>query len=226
MFKKISCRVFLLLACFSFTHAALADNPDYLQQQRASQAFDDLDAEFAEPKKAKPEVRVVEKIIVVEKIVSEPDHEHGDSHQRNIRPSDLIDDMVTDNSTLESVEEVDDYIFKLGNCRMSGRNIKCNISILNTERDSNLWMYATNGGYSSALFDRNGNEYKASKISIGNQSNNRMIKKEYIGGVTAKGSLQFKNIARTTQSIALIKLSVYDNNGYKFIKFRNVSLQH
>jgi hypothetical protein len=219
----------LLLGFCCVTTDTYADEPDQWQQFRAHKGINELDAQFNEPK-AKPEVQVVEKIIEVEKIVEVEkvvikevpmEHEHTQAtHAPEPEPV-----VVTDSDSVVTVES-DGYVFKLQNCQMSRRNIKCNLSILSVERDGNLGLYSANGSYPSKLFDRNGNEYIPSKISMGNKSNNNFVKNQYIAGVTAKGTINFENIENSTQSIALIDLSYHDyaDNKPKHIKFRNVHL--
>ncbi len=215
----------LSLSLFSFacmSSVTYADESDQWQQFRAHKGMQELDAQFDQPK-AEPEVRIVEKIIEVEKIVEVEKvviQEVAVTH-REPQPAEVVPASDAD-ITVES----DGYVFTLGNCQMSRRNIKCDLKIMSAERDGNLSLYSANGSYPTKLFDRNGNEYIPSKISMGNKSHNNYIKNQYIAGVTAKGSISFENIDKSTQSIALLDLSYHDyaDGKPKHIKFRNVNL--
>jgi len=208
---------FLVLCLLNITNIAYADESDQWQQFRAHKGINELDAQFDQPE---PEVRVVEKTVEVEKVVikevpvavTQPEPE----------PVAVTAPASDSDITVES----DGYVFKLGNCLMSHRNIKCDLKILSVEHDGSLALYSAHGRYSTKLFDRNGNEYIPSKISMGNKSNQKHITNQYIAGVTAKGSINFENIDKSTQTIALIDLSYHDytDRKYKHIKFRNVNL--
>jgi len=212
----------ILFSFFSLSAVSHADESDQWQQFRAHKGMQELDAEFDQPK-IEPEVRVVEKIVEVEveKVVIK--EVPVSVAQPAPQPTPVENTPTSDTAvTVES----DGYVFTLSDCQMSHRNIKCNLKILSVERDGDLTLYSSNGAYSTRLFDRNGNEYTPSKISMGNKANSRAIKNQYIAGVTAKGSISFENIDKSTQNIALIDLSYYDSTDrkYKHTKFRSVNL--
>jgi len=221
---KISRCIKLFLFGFFFTgNAYSVSEQEQWQQFRAQQGMSELDAEFDTPT-AKPEVRVevkvVEKIIEVEKVVIKEVPVPATS----VEPISVAD---TPTNSSDVVVESDGYVFTMKPCQISHRNIKCKLSILNPMSDGELSIYSTRGAYSSKLFDRSGNEYHPSRVSIGNKSDSSYIRNQYVEGVTAKGSLAFENIEKGTQSIALIDLSYYDHKdkNYKHIKFRDVDLK-
>jgi len=214
-----------LFSVFFYTSTSVlasesASERDQWQQFRAHKGIQELDAEFDKPQ-AQPEVRIevreVEKIIIKEVPVAAVPQPEPELPATPVIASDS-DSMVT--------VESDGYIFKLGNCNLRSRNIKCSLSIVSIDRDETLNLYAKYSNISSKLFDSIGNEYVPNKITMGNKSNDRYINNQYIAGVTAKGSISFENIEKSTQSIALIDLSLYDSSDkkYKHIKFRNVKL--
>jgi len=216
---------FLLCSLLNITNIAYADESDQWQQFRAHKGMNELDAQFDQPE---PEVRVVEKVVEVEKIV-EIEVEKvviKEVPVAVVQPQSEPVVIAVPESDSDITVESDGYVFKLGNCQMSRRNIKCDLKILSVEHDGSLALYSSNGSYSTKLFDRNGNEYIPSKISMGNKSNQKHITNQYIAGVTAKGSIIFENVDKSTQAIALIDLSYHDytDRKYKHVKFRNVSL--
>jgi len=215
----------LTFGLLHITNIAYADESDQWQQFRAHKGINELDAQFDQPE---PVVRVVEKVVEVEKIVEVEVEKVVIKEvpvavaQPEAEPVAVAVPVSDSNITVES----DGYVFKLGNCQMSRRNIKCDLKILSVEHDGSLALYSAHGSYSTKLFDRNGNEYIPSKISMGNKSNKKHITNQYIAGVTAKGSINFENIGKSTQAISLIDLSYHDysDRKYKHIKFRNVNL--
>jgi len=215
----------LLVSPLILANPSFAGEKEMWQQFRAQQGQKELDSEF-ESKKAEPEVRietrVVEKVVIKEVLVPVPVQIPEPAPQTQPEPV-TPEAPVADNSV---TVEVDGYVFKLKDCKLAHRNIKCGLSILSSENDGNLTLYATNGSHSSKLFDRTGNEYHPNKISMGNKSHLRHILNKYVSGVVAKGSLHFENVNESTQSIALMELSFYNNDSRKYnrVKFRNVNL--
>jgi len=202
-----------------------ASERDQWQQFRAQQGMKELEAEFAQPK-AEPEVRVeireVEKIVIREVPVPAP-------APLAVAPMPVAEPAAaTPASDATVTVEADGFVFQLGGCRLASSNIKCDLSILSTEKDGTLILYSTYDYYklSSKLFDRLGNEYHPSKITMGNKSDVKSIENQYITGVTAKGSMYFENVDKSTKSIALIELSIHNRADKKNnrIKFRNVNL--
>lgn len=221
MLKISRCTTLFLFGFFFTGNAYSVSEQEQWQQFRAQQGMSELDAQFDTPT-ARPEVRVevVEKIIEVEKVVIK----EVPVPATPVEPTPVAD---TPTNSSDVVVESDGYVFTMKPCQMSHRNIKCKLSVLNPTSDGELSIYSTRGAYSSKLFDRSGNEYHPSRVSIGNKSDSSYIRNQYIEGVTAKGSLAFENIEKSTQSIALIDLSYYDHKdkNYKHIKFRDVGLE-
>jgi hypothetical protein len=216
----------LLISALSSSAPSYAGEKEMWKQFRAQQGQKELDSQFEEPR-AEPEVRVetrvVEKIVVKEVMVPVPTPvavEKSEPTPQN-QPEPVA--PVADNSV---TVEADGYIFKLKACQLAHRNIKCELNILSNENDGNLTLYSTHGSHSSKLFDRSGNEYHPSKVAMGNKNHKQVIKNKYVAGVIAKGSMNFENVNESTKSIALIELSLYNNDNRKYnrIKFRNVNL--
>ncbi len=92
--------------------------------------------------------------------------------------------------------------------------------------DGDPTLYATHGSYSNKLYDHNGNEYQPSSIAMGNKTKGTYIKNKYISGVVAKGKVDFFNVDKSTNSISMLELSIYNyvTNKSSRIKFRNVPL--
>ncbi len=216
----ISTTLPLTLFLVLFSAQSLADREnDMWQQFKAQKGMSELDAQFAEPAPApaaEPEVRVVERIVEVE--VEVPVQAAPAPQAQPIPKLDSMSSMIT--------VESDGYVLKMGDCKLAYRNIKCKLSIVNMEADGGLSLYANYSSYSSRLYDRNGNEYVPSNVSIGNKNNDRYITNKYVQGVTAKGTVEFKNVNVETKAIALFELSIHnaETGKYNRLQFRNVNL--
>ncbi len=215
------------MLCILFSTSALADREnDMWQQFKAQKGVSELDAEFAEPASApppEPEVRIVERIVEVEKVVEvQVPVPAAPTPQAVPQP---VPVAAPESSSMVTVES-DGYVMKMGDCKLAYRNIKCKLTIVNMETDGMLIIYANYSSYSSRLFDRNGNEYVPSNVRMGNKNNGRYIKNKYIQGVTAKGSVEFKNVNVETKAISLFELSYYNEVTKKHdrLLFRNVNL--
>ncbi len=192
------------------------------QQFKAQKAMDELDAEFNKPApKPKVVVRVVERVRVVEKPVPVAVVQLGPVPAPVIAPT-LVSAPQPSMVTAES----EGYIFRLGSCKLTHRNIKCQLTITSVDTDGDLMLYATYGGSSSKLYDHNGNEYQPLTITMGNKNNGQYIRNKYISSVVAKGKVDFSNVEKSTNSISMFELSVhnYVTNKASRIKFRNVPL--
>jgi len=201
------------------------------QQFKAQKAMDELDAEFNKPVPVQvpapaPAPRVVERVVERVRIVEKPvpvavvQPEPAPA----IVPAPV---PVSVPQTSMVTAESEGYIFKLGSCKLTHRNIKCQLTINSVDTDGELALYANySSRYSSKLYDHNGNEYKPSSITMGNKSNGSYIKNKYIAGVVAKGKVDFVNVDKSTNSISMFELSIhnYATKKYGFIKFRNVPL--
>ena len=190
---------------------------------RGDRTMMELDAEI-DKMNGKPPVRVetkvIEKVIIKEVLVPVPQAVVAPASQVLSKPQSepvLIDDGVT--------VEADGYVFKLSRCALSHRNIKCQLNIISPDTDGKLTIYVSNN-YASKLFDTVGNEYKPSKIIMGNKSNSYSITNTYISGVTVQGAIYFENVRTNTNEIALIELGFTNrvNRKYSRIKFRPVKL--
>jgi len=190
---------------------------------RGDRTMMELDAEI-DKMNGKPPVRVetkvIEKVIIKEVLVPVPQAVVAPASQVLSKPQSepvLIDDGVT--------VEADGYVFKLSRCALSHRNIKCQLNIISPDTDGKLTIYVSNN-YASKLFDTVGNEYKPSKIIMGNKSNSYSITNTYISGVTVQGAIYFENVRTNTNEIALIELGFTNrvNRKYSRIKFRPAKL--
>jgi len=194
---------------------------------RGDRTMMELDAEV-DKMNGKPQVRVetkvIEKVIIKEVLVPVPQPVAAPVTQVVAQPQALPEPVPDDVVTVEA----DGYIFKLSNCALSHRNIKCQLNIISTDTDGKLTLYAGYGSdaYATKLFDTVGNEFKPSKIVMGNKSNARHITNTYISGVTVQGAVYFENVKSNTNEIALIELSFTNrvNRKYSRIKFRPVKL--
>lgn len=231
---KINISNLLLILFFITTTQASASERDQWQQFKAFKGMDELDAQFDKPK-PKPEVRVetkvvekiVEKVVIKEvpvEVIKEVIKEVPVEVAAEPAPAPVAEPVADNTITVES----DGFVFKLSSCKSTHRNIKCDLRILNPEQDGSLTLYAGyNKHYSSKLFDTVGNEYWSSKVTMGNKTHKNSIKNRYITGITAKGSLHFENLDKSTNAIALLELSYYNSSSDKLerIQFRNVGLE-
>jgi len=208
---------------------ALADREsDMWQQFKAQKGISELDAEFAEPAPApapKPEVKIVERIVEVEKIFEVEVPVPATPVAQPLADVVPTPAPVSDSSMVTA--ESDGYVVKFGDCKLAYRNIKCKLNIVNMQTDGSLSIYGHyNKPRSSKLYDRNGNEYWPTSVSMGNKNNKGYITNKYIQGVTAKGAVDFSNVHADTKSIALFELSIHNSETRKYnrLQFRNVNL--
>jgi len=194
---------------------------------RADRTMMELDAEVDKMNGKPPvsvETKVIEKVIIKEVLVPAPQPIAAPAvqvvSQSQSEPKPLTE-LVDQGVTLEA----DGYVFKLSKCALSHRNIKCQLNIISPDTDGKLTIYVGNN-YASKLFDTVGNEYKPSKIIMGNKSNTYSITNTYISGVNVQGAIYFENVKNNTNEIALIELGFTNriNRKYSRIKFRPVNL--
>jgi hypothetical protein len=221
----------LALLILTFSTQTLADREnDMWQQFKAQKGMKELDAEFDEPK-SQPEPKVIEKVIerVIIQQVAVPVAAPAQPQPEPVAVAQPAPVTPAPAQPSDVTVESDGYVFKLGSCELAHRNIKCKLTITSVGRDGDLTLLGTYGNRSSKLFDHNGNEYHPSSISMGNKSGtgrSSRIKNKYISDVTAKGGIEFANVDASTNSIALVELSIRNLATRKWnrIKFRGVSL--
>jgi len=220
-------RFFVLISFFVSVNLLSAVVNAEGRWDRGDRTMMELDAEV-DKMNGKPAVRVetkvIEKVIIKEVLVPVPQTVAAPVVQVVSQPHSepkKIPEFVDEGVTLEA----DGYVFKLSKCALSHRNIKCQLNIISPDTDGKLTIYVSNN-YASKLFDTVGNEYKPSKIIMGNKSNSYSITNTYISGVTVQGAIYFENVKSNTNEIALIELGFTNrvNRKYSRIKFRPVKL--
>lgn len=207
-----------------FSSQVLADREnDMWQQFKAQKAMNELDAEFNKPAPA-PEPKVVERVVERVRIVEKPVPVAVVQPAPVVAPTPVSTPSAS--QPLMVTAESEGYIFNLGACKLTHRNIKCQLTITSVDTDGELALYANYSSHSSKLYDHNGNEYQPSSIVMGNKTKGTYIKNKYISGVVAKGKMDFVNVDKSTNSISMIELSIhnYVTNKPSRIKFRNVPL--
>ncbi|VAW72504.1 hypothetical protein MNBD_GAMMA10-43 [hydrothermal vent metagenome] len=222
--NKIFTLSFTLLSVLVSSQSMADMKNDQWQQYKAQKGIQELDAQFTKPAPApapQPEHEEHEPNVIIQVIESPAPAPEAAPVVETVEPvaeQEPSHSMVT--------VEFDGYVFKFGACKLAHRNIKCALTITSADTDGSLYLYATNGGSSSKLFDRNGNEYHPATIAIGNKSNSRYIKSRYIAGVTARGSVEFVNIKNDTRSISMFELGIQNiaTNKAGVIQFRDVNL--
>lgn len=223
MKKSISLLLTLLFILIS--NQTLADRENEMwQQYKAKKGIEELDALFEEKTsrpEPKPEPVVVERVIVVPAPVAEAKPVAVVTPEPKPVPK-PVPALKPETVTVEA----DGYVFNLGSCNLSRRNIKCQLTIESVSKDGELQMFGSSGYRSSKLFDRNGNEYSPTMITMGNKSSLNYVRNKYISGVRAKGFVEFENVNQNTQSISMFELSVQNvvTRRAKRIQFRDVAL--
>ncbi|MCW5213048.1 hypothetical protein VU04_09080 [Desulfobulbus sp. TB] len=115
--------------------------------------------------------------------------------------------------SLQTVE-AGGFRFQLVSGKVSDGTVTFSFLITSLEKNNDLGM-----GSSSRLIDYEGNEYKASRVTIGSSSHWGHVSNTLIAGVPVKGSLYFKGVSQKIKGAALLEVTC----GFK-VQFRNIPL--
>lgn len=129
------------------------------------------------------------------------------------------------------LQNVEDILFELNQCSMSGNIIKCSLSIKNNRNnDTNLAI--THG----VLFDQNGVKYAANRVSVGGHATGWMKNQELISGIKTMADIAFDVSKGNVKRISALKFythGAFDGNvsnwgnrgaGARLISFKDISL--
>jgi len=120
--------------------------------------------------------------------------------------------------------EVNNFLFELQSCKISGQQVTCHFMVNNKDVDRNLNLYADeHWGGTSRIFDDLGNVYKAEESQIGNSRARQYAQIMLVSGIPTKASLRFGGVSQEVRSIALLEISCSTDKYFK-AQFRNIPL--
>jgi curli biogenesis system outer membrane secretion channel CsgG len=128
---------------------------------------------------------------------------------------------------------VNDHVFELKRCTLSGTDLQCEILITNQGQDRTLYLFPSN----ARLVDEEGTQYDAISLTLGGGAhvpmmvfgNNKPPAASHLAtGVPVKAVLSFEGIPSGTKRVALIEIQetrggLYGGRGL-VAQFRNVPL--
>lgn len=129
--------------------------------------------------------------------------------------------------------EIDDFVFELQGCKLSGGTVKCSLVVTNKGKDRELEMYAQDDRSCAGrppvfakLFDNLGNEYHANRVQLSNKENSYEVMSLLVSGISTKASLVFEGISQEAKSVALLEIWCYSpaSPGPFNLQFRNIAL--
>lgn len=116
-------------------------------------------------------------------------------------------------------QRIEDFVFELQGCELSGQTVTCEVMIVNKAHDRQITIYS-----SSRIFDDSGNEYGAKTIQLGNESGYYAAVNNLISGVPVKAVFRSEQVLKKINQVAVLELSFkLGENPFK-LQFRNVPL--
>ena len=126
----------------------------------------------------------------------------------------------------KTIQEVNiqSFNFKLISWQKKGDGIVFDL-IITSEQDIWLNLYVAHYSERTRVFDDFGNEYFASKIQLGNLTEESYdVKNKLIAGVPMRSIIFFDNFSSQTKNIPLLEIRCYANNKVFFAQFRNIPI--
>ncbi|MCK4819114.1 hypothetical protein KA005_25300, partial [bacterium] len=109
-----------------------------------------------------------------------------------------------------STVEKNDILFELQECKISGRNIICDLLITSkTDIAPEEFMIHIKGYCASKIVDYEGKEYFASLVKLGTKSHNRSVEDGLYANIPKNASLHFDDIAEQVQKITRLELECF-----------------
>jgi TolB-like protein len=125
----------------------------------------------------------------------------------------------------DTAQEVKGFTFSLKECKKSGDFVTCSVSITSNNQDREIEVIAhTANGVRTVLYDDIGNEYAASKITLGGQWNKYELTRRLVTGIPTIASFEFKEINQAASMAALFEIECRAENERLVVQFRNVSI--
>jgi len=136
-------------------------------------------------------------------------------------PSTRIDTSAPAPEEAKQTIEVNNFVFKLQRCKVTGQTVIFSLLITNKEKDRKLRSYPT-----TRIFDNSGREYKAERAQLGNKtgkSDYYGVEKILISGIPTSASFTFKGVSPQPKSITVLEIHCKARDRFK-IQFRNIPL--
>lgn len=125
-----------------------------------------------------------------------------------------------------SIVETNDITFNLQECKMSGRNITCDLLITSKiDVVPEGFIIHIRGEFASKIVDYSGNKYFASSVKLGDKSHNQSVEDRLYANIPKKASLHFEDIALRKEKIAVLELECFLMPGDRITaSFRDIPL--
>ncbi len=118
------------------------------------------------------------------------------------------------------------FTFELKRCKMSSRNITCELLITNNDEDRELqltWWYSAN----SKMVDNLGSEYWGGQRRLGSQvSDNQAVSTKLFSGAPTRAEITFNEVAPEAKEIVVFELlceTIEPRKGFT-VQFRNIQI--
>jgi len=131
----------------------------------------------------------------------------------------LRDSAAPRDSTDVQEVNVAGFNFKLIDWYRKGEGIVFEL-LVTSEEDSDLQLYAVQGGSKTRIFDDFGNEYFASKVQLGNSTSTGLVNNNLVAGVPMKLFISFDKFTNQANTIPVFEISIY---GYK-VQLRDIPI--
>ena len=129
-------------------------------------------------------------------------------------------DSASSSSPIEHTQVVENFLFELHGCSVSGNLARCAFTIKNQREDGKIMLYANNV-YKSILYDNRGRAYEATEGQIG-ESRGTSAWKYMISGIPIEGSLTFVGLENGVTSVALLQVFCDVRSWRGPVEFRNI----
>ena len=101
----------------------------------------------------------------------------------------------------------DGFLFEGKGCVQQDRTIECNGLITNTKEDVRVFLFADGYKAESRIVDNEGNQYIASEIMTGSETDGNNQKVTFTQNIPVKVTLVFTDISTKAQSVALMEIT-------------------
>ena len=114
----------------------------------------------------------------------------------------------------------------LRGCLSLNRTITCHLLLTSNEFDRTITLCAQGRDFcvknKSTLFDDLGNQYFATKVTIANNEDDRILEQRLIADIPTDATIVFENLSTRATSISVLDIKFYIDGGQEVI-FRDVA---
>lgn len=107
-------------------------------------------------------------------------------------------------------------------CKRASEAIKCEVDVINKEKDRGLRIYG-NGSYESSLTDLQGKKYLAKYVNFGAAQDNQYVIQELVQDVRLKAYVTFDAIPPEVKQLQIVDITAQSGELFP-VRFRGVSI--